>query len=423
MAEAALALLWSQAQVFTGALILVALLRGPFRRFCGAEAAFWVWSLVPALAGAALWPRAWSPLATEIAGPGLLQPLPALSGAALLPSAPLAFAAPLWLGAWALGLVAVLAWLVRGQRRLHRLLMADAPMADAVQGAWRLPAGHSPALVGLWRPRLALPLDFDTRFSADERRAILQHEAAHARRRDNLWILLAHGWLALFWFHPLAWWALRRLRADQELACDAAVLGAAGAPDPRDYARALLKAQQAGAFWPASQWRSTHPLIERIQMLHSHRLSSMRRRAGHGLAAALSAAALVSGPLLHAAPPADAQQVMVYLTLEQDGRPFAQPRLFGGLGQPMSLRWQTDAAAGWPESWDLRLSTSQLADGRLQFETRLSRGQPLVPMAQPRLVAAAGEPARLEVRSDDGRHSLSITLMARLAERPDLRRP
>lgn len=266
-----------------------------------------------------------------------------------------------------------------------------------------------------------MPLDFETRFGAAERSAILQHEAAHARRGDNLWLLLAHGWLALFWFHPLAWWALRRLRADQELACDAAVLGAPAAPAARDYARALLQVQQPGAFWPASHWRSTHPLVERIQMLPSHRLSPARRRAGRALAAALLAAALASGPLLHAAP--DAQKVMVYLTLEQDGRPLSQPRLFGGLGQPMSLRWQTDAAAGRPESWELQLSTSQLADGQLQFDTRLSRGEPLAPMAQPRLIAAAGEPARLEVRSEDGRHSLSITLMARLADRPDLRRP
>lgn len=156
MAESALALLWSQTQAFTAALVLVALLRGPLRRACGAEAAFWVWNLVPALAIAALWLlAAWAPLAVEFAGPGLLQPLPRLA-AALPPAAPAGMATTLWLlAAWALGLAAVLAGLLRGQRQLHRMLVAD-----AAQGIWRLPAGHSPALVGLWRAPPGLATGF-----------------------------------------------------------------------------------------------------------------------------------------------------------------------------------------------------------------------------------------------------------------------
>ena len=82
-------------------------------------------------------------------------------------------------------------------------------------------------------------------------------------------------------------------------------------------------------------------------MLKSHRLSPLRRRAGLVLAATLALGALGAGPALQASPP-DApkpQNVMVYLTLEQDGKPLSKPRLFGGLGQAMSLRWQTPGSA------------------------------------------------------------------------------
>lgn len=155
-------------------------------------------------------------------------------------------------------------------------------------------------------------------------------------------------------------------------------------------------------------------------MLPSHRFSALRQRVGRGLVATLVLAALAVGPALQAAPPeaAGPQGVMVHLTLEQDGKVLGQPRLFGALGQAMSLRWQSDAASGWAEHWELQLSTTQVDPVRLLLDTRLSRGEPLKPMVRPRLITLAGEPARVDVRSEDGLHTLSITLVARLADQP-----
>jgi beta-lactamase regulating signal transducer with metallopeptidase domain len=424
MAETWLQAIVAQTQVFTLALLVVALIRLPMRRAFGAQAAYLAWGLVPVLCVAAWLPVPQDFAAARVLSLGLVQALPAQVSSA---ESAAAGDAPGWvavlLGLWLGGVLAVVLGLVQGHARLRQSL-------TRVPGevALRLPAGHSPALVGLWRPRLALPADFCARFAAAERSAILRHEAAHETRHDNHWSLLAQALLAVFWFHPLSWWALRRHRADQELACDAAVLASDSPPAVFDYAQALLKAQHAGAamgdFRSASNWRSTHPLIERIAMLKSPRLSSQRRRAGLGLVAVLLLGALAAGPLLHAAPPAASQpqHVMLYLTLEQDGKLLSKPRLFGGLGQAMSLRWQTEAGAGWPERWELHLNTALLAEGRLQFDTRLSRGEPLQTMVQPRLIAAVGEPARIEVRSEDGRHTLGITVVGRLADQPDMRR-
>jgi hypothetical protein len=79
--------------------------------------------------------------------------------------------------------------------------------------------------------------------------------------------LLAQCLATLFWFHPLAWYALACLRQDQELACDAVVLREHDAPR-RDYASAMLKTQSSPVLLPVGcSWSSRHPFTERIAML------------------------------------------------------------------------------------------------------------------------------------------------------------
>lgn len=73
----------------------------------------------------------------------------------------------------------------------------------------------------------------------DERlRVVLAHERAHIARRDFATGLVAAVVKAAFWFQPLAWLALRRLRAEREIACDDRVLQSAAASAP-DYAQHL----------------------------------------------------------------------------------------------------------------------------------------------------------------------------------------
>jgi outer membrane protein len=95
----------------------------------------------------------------------------------------------------------------------------------------------TPFTFGLLRPRVLLPEGWD-RWPATRLAIVLDHEHAHAARRDPLvqWLALLNR--AVFWFHPLAWWLERRLAALAEEACDAAVL--ARGHSASDYSECML---------------------------------------------------------------------------------------------------------------------------------------------------------------------------------------
>lgn len=177
---------------------------------------------------------------------------------------------------WLVGaLIALLAFgsqQVRFQRRLGKLQS----LGDGVQHL----ASESfvgPLLIGLLRPKIVLPADFFSRYNALEQTLILAHERVHLRRHDSAANLLTTLFQILFWFNPLVHVAAGRLRFDQELACDAAVLRQH--PGSRSsYAGAILKASLIESAAPlACHWQSRHPLKERILEL-SHTPPQRARR-------------------------------------------------------------------------------------------------------------------------------------------------
>jgi TonB family protein len=71
-----------------------------------------------------------------------------------------------------------------------------------------------------------------------QRAAALKHELAHLERKDLWTSLIAQLACAIYWFHPLVWAVARRLRREQETACDDAVL--CSGFEPASYAEALI---------------------------------------------------------------------------------------------------------------------------------------------------------------------------------------
>ena len=103
------------------------------------------------------------------------------------------------------------------------------------------PAVPTPLAAG-GRAGVLLP-ESAAHWDGERRRVILLHEAAHLRRFDHITLPLALALQAIWWFHPLAWLAISRLRAAAEAACDEAVV-AAGV-SPATYAEHLLEAAKS----------------------------------------------------------------------------------------------------------------------------------------------------------------------------------
>ncbi len=80
-----------------------------------------------------------------------------------------------------------------------------------------------PMVCGLRRPVILLPGNARS-WPAALRSVALRHEEAHIVRRDPLWQAVSDAARALYWPLPWVWWAVARLRAEAELACDDAVL-------------------------------------------------------------------------------------------------------------------------------------------------------------------------------------------------------
>lgn len=313
-------LLWKEAQQLvlasSLAIALVLLLRPLLRRAFGPELAYLAWAAVPLSVVAVLLPQvATLPLHPASPAGWTAQALGGVQSAVL--QAPIDLRPWLML-AWCLGALAVATTLLRTQwrfaRRVRRQPGQEFDHSDEA----------SPAVFGLWRPRIVLPGDFSARYDAREQALLLAHEREHIRRRDIPAQALAATLICLFWFNPLVHVAARRFRLDQELACDAAVLRR-HPKERRSYGEAMLKTQLAAISLPLGcHWPSRHPLKERITMLKQSSPSTARRRAGSAvIAAGLAALALGSW----AAQPAESRQAdIVPLQVLTDDDVIGQPK-------------------------------------------------------------------------------------------------
>ena len=255
-------------------IVAVFLLRKVARAKLGAHAAYALWMLPPVAGLATFLPARVlvpSQLAADISGGVLPGPAGNPSVATWLPV--LAMLAP-WI--WAGGAVAMLAWQVMRQLRF----VSELDRGEA-----------GPAVFGFFRPRVAVPADFRARYTLEERALIRQHEAVHLARHDariNAAVVLLQ---CVCWFNPLIHIAARAMRIDQEMSCDAAVVGRRPG-HRRLYAEALLKTQLAasplpvGCYWPAG---TKHPLSERIIMLNQPQPARVKRLVAAAFVVTLSA--------------------------------------------------------------------------------------------------------------------------------------
>jgi bla regulator protein blaR1 len=142
-------------------------------------------------------------------------------------------------------------------RRFRVLLSGARPVDDAAQewvddlagslgldrppSVWWIDGKLSPMVwpVG-WRPRLILPAELWKGLDEQQRATLIIHELAHLRRGDHLLRFFELLVTALYWWHPVLWWARRALRDVEEQCCDAWVVWAL--PEAaKSYAETLLE--------------------------------------------------------------------------------------------------------------------------------------------------------------------------------------
>jgi len=155
---------------------------------------------------------------------------------------------------WLAGVLTLVARYSRSDWVMSRVLQQATPLPEGrcadllsrIMRQWRvtrpvaLAESHDvdlPIAYGTLRPRIVLPVEA-SEWSLQRCEYVLQHELAHVRRLDACTQFVSQIASAIFWFHPLIWYACRQMRFERERACDDYVL-ASGA-QASDYASDLL---------------------------------------------------------------------------------------------------------------------------------------------------------------------------------------
>ena len=95
---------------------------------------------------------------------------------------------------------------------------------------------HTPCLFGIFRPAIYLPEDME-----GNTEHVLAHEQTHYRHLDHIWAILRCLCLAIHWYNPLVWIAVKISRTDSELACDEGTLRFLGSENRESYGRTLIE--------------------------------------------------------------------------------------------------------------------------------------------------------------------------------------
>lgn len=208
-------------------------------------------------------------------------------------------------GIWLAGIVVMVMLVMRSVSRLNAIKRSALPLQDKtvrrlyedcrkemkIKGSIPIYSTaflRSPILAGLIRPRIYLPIHLISDLDVTDMRYILLHELQHHKHKDAL----VNGLMALFgvlyWCDPLVWYALKEMRDEREIACDASVLALLDESGRKAYGDTLINLAEKVSFTPfpfaAGVTGSMEQMRRRIANIASYQKPSARKKR-NGLAA------------------------------------------------------------------------------------------------------------------------------------------
>jgi beta-lactamase regulating signal transducer with metallopeptidase domain len=115
----------------------------------------------------------------------------------------------------------------------------------------------TPAVVGILRPVVLLPISAVSELSTSQLESILVHELAHVRRLDVVVNMLQRLVEVFLFFHPAVWFISGRIRIERENCCDDWVLSLGASPV--EYAGALIRIAEASLPAPLAALAAVEP--------------------------------------------------------------------------------------------------------------------------------------------------------------------
>ncbi|SHO50652.1 M56 family metallopeptidase [Anaerocolumna xylanovorans] len=98
----------------------------------------------------------------------------------------------------------------------------------------------SPMVWGIFHPKIIIPGKMIPCLSQEELNYILLHELAHIKRKDLSLRIITMVIQGIYWFNPVIWYSMHKMKEDCELSCDASVLGVLEEEEYRKYGLTIL---------------------------------------------------------------------------------------------------------------------------------------------------------------------------------------
>ncbi|WP_053956065.1 M56 family metallopeptidase [Inediibacterium massiliense] len=120
------------------------------------------------------------------------------------------------------------------------------------------PSLKSPFIYGFFHPNIYLCKNLFNNLHDHQLIHILLHELGHYKRKDLFLNLFSTIAILFHWFNPIVWFAMKKMRVDRELACDAYVLEMLKPDESISYGFTLIQLSKIFSTHHSQKMLSTH---------------------------------------------------------------------------------------------------------------------------------------------------------------------